>query len=273
MTPQQGGARCTVNLVVFVPVRTGSILALFNSPSDVSPLLMTHLHRPLCPALMYACKPVTWRGRGDLLQLSWAKPLSGCWLVIDLWSGIGGLPIALLSMGVHFYCLAAESDPDARQACQQCLPHVVHVSDVADVRASDFVEFLKRRRPRGVLVGGGSPCQGNSILNKDRKGICDPRSQQPLELIRIRDEFKSLPEMEGVELVSLLENVGSMPDSVLDQYTSWLGSSPVSIDAACCGWTKRLRYYWLHGRTGGLSSEMEPPLDWKWNLGSRVPAL
>lgn len=213
---------------------------------------------------IYASKPVTWRGRGDLLQLSWAKSILGCWLVIDLWSGIGGLPIALLSMGVHFYCLAAESDPAARQACHHCLPHVVHVPDVADVRASDFVAFLKRRKPRGVLIGGGSPCQGNSVLNKAREGLGDPRSQQPSELIRIRDEFQALPEMKDVELVCFLENVGSMPDSVLAQYSAWLGSSPVGIDAASCGWTKRLRYYWLHGRSGGLSSVMEPPSDWQW---------
>lgn len=143
----------------------------------------------------------------------------GCWLVIDLWSGIGGLPIALLRWEFIF----AAPDSAAREACHHCLPHVVHVSDVANVRASDLVPFLKRGKPRGVLIGGGSPCQGNSALNKDRKGMLDLRSQQPLELIRIRDEFLSLPEMDGVALICLLENVGSMPQSVLDQYSVWIG--------------------------------------------------
>ena len=35
-----------------------------------------------------AARPVTWRGRGDLLQVPWAKAAKGRWLVIDLWSGI-----------------------------------------------------------------------------------------------------------------------------------------------------------------------------------------
>ena len=159
---------------------------------------------------LYASKPVTWRGRGDLLQCSWATPLRGTFLVVDLWSGMGGLPIALLCAGCTFYALAAESDPVARAACTNTMPNILHVNDVALVKAKDFVPLLERRRPRAILVGGGSPCQGNSSLNKNRKGLHDPRSNQPLELCRIRDEFLQLPCCRDTPVITFLENVGSM---------------------------------------------------------------
>ena len=71
---------------------------------------------------LYAAKPVTWRGQGDLPQFLWAKPFKGTWLVLDLWSGVGGLLIALLSMGVHFYAVTAEMDEEATIARPQSCP-------------------------------------------------------------------------------------------------------------------------------------------------------
>ena len=35
----------------------------------------------------------------------------------------------------------------------------------------DFVPMLRRRHFRSVLMGGGSPCEGNSALNRHRKGL------------------------------------------------------------------------------------------------------
>ena len=222
---------------------------------------------------MYAAKPVSWRGKGDLLQCAWALPPKGCWLVIDLWSGIGGLPLTLLSMGMHFYCLAAESDPAARQAVAASMPNIIHLEDTAQVRAQDFKEFLVRRRPRGIVLGGGSPCQGNSSLNKLRKGLDDTRSLQPVELVRIRDEFRNLPEAAECEIISFLENVGSMPSGVCKQYSEWLECSPVNIDASTCGWVSRNRLYWLCSSKGGVHPGLSPPQDWTWDLSRDHPSL
>lgn len=227
--------------------------------SQASPSSESSLEKQL-----YAAKPVTWRGRGDLLQCPWTVPLHGTWLVIDLWSGIGGLPMSLLSIGVNFYCVSAESDPLARETCQQVMPNIVHVEDVKHVQAKDFRMLLVRRRPRGVLVGGGSPCQGNSLLNTHRLGLEDPRSQQPLELVRIRNEFRDLPEMKGVDLLCFLENVASMPKPVRQQYSEWLESSPAELEAVWCGWVKRRRLFWLCGSKGGLGASLVPPQDWQW---------
>ena len=178
-----------------------------------------------------AARPVTWRGKGDLLQLPWAVPPKGCFLLVELWPGMSGLAIAMLAVGMHFYGAAAECDPVARRCAQAAMPHLVHYEKVEAVRASDFVPLLRRRRPRAILIGGGSPCQGNSLLNLNRLGLDDARSCQPQELVRLRDEFESLPEAHGIPVLSLLENVGSMPDDVRKAYTQWLRSEPAMIEA------------------------------------------
>ena len=83
-----------------------------------------------------AAKPVSWRGHGDLPQYSWANPpLRGSWLVLDLWSGYSGLCLALLSLGVHFYALAADTDPTCRACAQESMPQIVHVDAVEHVQA------------------------------------------------------------------------------------------------------------------------------------------
>ena len=104
-----------------------------------------------------------------------------------------------------------------------------------------FRPFLQRRQVRGIILGGGSPCQGNSILNTGRKGLADTRSQQPQELVRIRQELQDLPECATLEIVTFLENVASMPREVMDQYTAWMGFPPILIDAGACGWVQRRR--------------------------------
>eukprot|EP00434_Breviolum_minutum_P017681 symbB.v1.2.015606.t1/scaffold1172.1/size134038/3 len=223
--------------------------------------------------LLKAAKPVTWRGKGDLLQVAWGVPPKGTWLVIELWAGIGGLALSMLSIGCHFYGLAAELDPTAQACAKEVMPHVVHLSRVEHVKASDFSGILQRRKPRGVLVGGGSPCQGNSGLNTRRRGLADPRSQQPLELQRLFREFDELPEMQDVELIGLLENVASMPNDVRDEYSAWLGCDPVLIEAGTCGWAHRRRLYWLFNRTKGLGPQCSIPSEWAWITGGATPEL
>lgn len=223
--------------------------------------------------LLKAAKPVTWRGKGDLLQVAWGVPPKGTWLVIELWAGIGGLALSMLSIGCHFYGLAAELDPTAQACAKEVMPHVVHLSRVEHVKASDFSGILRRRKPRGVLIGGGSPCQGNSGLNTKRQGLADPRSQQPLELQRLFREFDELPEMQTVELIGLLENVASMPDDVRDEYSAWLGCDPVLIEAGTCGWAHRRRLYWLFNRTKGLGPQCSVPSEWAWITDGAVSEL
>ena len=184
--------------------------------------------------------------------------------MLDLWAGISGLCIALLQLGLHFYGVAAECDETARYVAGINMPNLVHVPQVEQLTAAQFVPLLRRRAFRGVIMGGGSPCQGNSSLNLGRQGLADPRSQQPLELQRLRREFDELPEMAGVELVVFLENVGSMPTSARQRYNAWLRAEPIVVDAATCGWVRRNRLYWLASRSSTLDPELSAPSSWAW---------
>lgn len=95
-------------------------------------------------------------------------------MVLDLWAGYSGLCLALLQLGMHFYAAAAECDGDARCVAHNNMPNIVHVDRVEALTAQACQPFLQRRNVRGVLMGGGSPCQGNSSLNMSRKGLEDP---------------------------------------------------------------------------------------------------
>ena len=165
---------------------------------------------------------------------------------------------------MHFYAVAAECDGDARCVAHHNMPNIVHVDRVEALTAQACQPFLQRRNVRGVLMGGGSPCQGNSSLNMSRKGLEDPRSRQPLELRRLRDEFLALPEMADRELVTFLANVGSMPRDVQASYTEWLGGEPILIDAATCGWVQRRRLYWLVSAKRSIAPDLAPPSCWDW---------
>ena len=222
----------------------------------------------LCNSLaekLAAAKPVSWRGKGDLPQYSWAgPPLRGSWLVLDLWSGYSGLCIALLSLGVHFYALAADTDPVCRACAQESMPQIVHVDAVEHVQARVLRAILRRRRFRGIIVGGGSPCQGNSSLNSARAGLGDQRSLQPSLLARLVRDLEAEELCQDLQVVAFLENVASMPPDVCAQYDTWMRSSPVQVNAASCGWVQRRRFFWLACRGRGLHDALPPPADWAW---------
>ena len=139
---------------------------------------------------LYAAKQVTWRGQSELPQLPWPQPRQGLVLVVDMWSGIGGLLVALLALGVRCIAVSAEQDPAILPAVKQHFPHAVHVTSVEDLQGEDFLPVLQRRSFSAVLLGGGSPCQGNSALNLGRRGWQGPRSQQPKHLQRLVRELR-----------------------------------------------------------------------------------
>ena len=121
-------------------------------------------------------------------------------MLVELWAGVSGLAVAMLALGMSFYGAAAEMDLEAAACARTAMPQLVHYDRVEDVSAKHFQGLLARRRPRAVILGGGSPCQGNSVLNKSRRGLSDDRSLQPAQLKRLKAEFE--------------ENVASMPADV-----------------------------------------------------------
>ena len=95
-------------------------------------------------------------------------------------------------LGYQVFAVAVEQDPMAAERAAQSFPNLISVQYVEDFRGSMLNAFLKRRSVEGVIIGGGSPCQGNSSLNRHRKGLGDTRSHQPSELIRIVREIEEL---------------------------------------------------------------------------------
>lgn len=241
-------------------------LNLQTATSDAVPQTSTSLSERLA-----AAKPVAW-GQADLHQFAWAdQPVKGTWLLLDLWGGFAGLCIACLTLGMHFFALSAECDAEARACAAQAMPNIVHIDAVEKLQVRDLRAFIRRRSTRGILLGGGSPCQGNSVLNRTRQGLSEPRSQQPRFLDQLTADIAADPDFAHVEVVSFLENVGSMPPDVRQQYSAWMKSQPVRINAACCGWVQRNRFYWLCSRRRGLEANLRPPTSWSWTPATEDP--
>ncbi|CAE7257437.1 unnamed protein product [Symbiodinium microadriaticum] len=239
--------------------------------SDVrAPDTLDYRDRRSLSELLVAARPVVWRGAGDLLQVPWAKGPPGRWLILDLFAGYSGLCIAALSAGLHFWALAAETDEGARKVASAVMPSIVHVSDVVDVEVDALLPFIRRRRPRGIIIGAGTPCQPHSVLNRRRRGMDDPRARAPEQVRDLAAALRGHPECDQLEVLVLLENVASMDVVACAQYSEWMSSQPVVIQAADCGWTARHRIYWLSGRTRTLSpTTCQAPSDWTWASDDR----
>ena len=115
-----------------------------------------------------------------------------------------------------------------------------------------FDEILQRRDFSGILVGGGSPCQGNTSLNVHRGGLSDHRTLLARHIPRIAEEIRARPGAAGVPVFEWLENVYSAPQSVRSHYNDLMRTWPILIDAAIWGYTGRKRLLWLSGPSGGL---------------------
>ena len=219
-------------------IRSGGSVEKGEQPSSFQYCEPSEVH-----ARLEAAKPIAWRGRGELPTFSWSS--LGTWLVIDLWSGIGGTLFACLSLGLRVYAVAIEQDPIAAERTARRFPNVISLQLVEEFHGCMLRDFLKRRTVEGVIVGGGSPCQGNSSLNRHRRGLMDPRSQQPEELQRIRDEIEHLAEARGLRVCTFLENVASTPREVVRRYSQVMSAKPLLVKAAQFGWVQRDRLFWL----------------------------
>ena len=53
------------------------------------------------PGRMEAARPVTWRAQSEPLQTQWTHNEAAPTLLIELWAGMSGLAMALISLGVR----------------------------------------------------------------------------------------------------------------------------------------------------------------------------
>ena len=142
-------------------------------------------------ARLSVCKPVAWQGRGD----------RGSSVSLVIHGDLDPHLVACLALGLRVFAVAIEQDPVAAERAAQSFPNVTVVSMqfVEEFRGKMLVEILRRRTVEGVIIGGGSPCQGNSALNRQRRGLGDLRSHPPSQLARIAEEVANLESLADFE--------------------------------------------------------------------------
>mgnify|MGYP002044073914 CR=1 FL=1 len=140
--------------------------------------------------------------------------------------------------------LSFETDLDAVRVARRAFPNTVHLGDITKAEPKELAVRLREHgRISRVLVVGGFPCQGHTVLNVDRKGSADPRSQLVGHMWRLIEGLKrELPE---ATVDFLGENAASMAEDEVLALNKMFGRVPVSLDAADLGWVRRPRLYWL----------------------------
>ena len=107
------------------------------------------------PLRLAASKPARWIGRGELLHVPWGPCTYGPVLLIELWAGFSGATLALLTLGVRCYVLAAEEDLAARAVAAANIAGIIHIDLVSEIRVEMVAEIVKRRAICGIIIGGG----------------------------------------------------------------------------------------------------------------------
>ena len=108
-------------------------------------------------------------------------------LVIDLFSGIGGLTVALEKAGITWHRLmVVEKDKECRRLLRRTYPGAMFLSDIAALDEKELEKAIEGLPDiTGIVTGGGSPCQGLSKLKSQRRHLEDDRSKLFYEAARV----------------------------------------------------------------------------------------
>jgi DNA-cytosine methyltransferase len=164
--------------------------------------------------------------------------------VLSLFDGISGGQVALDRLGIKYEnYYASEIDKYAIQITQKNYPKTIQIGDVTKVKASDL--------PKIDLLMGGSPCQGFSIANQNRKnlvfneyGVCsDERSKLFFEFVRLLKETK--PKWWFLENVRMKKEHMEIVNKVLSDAVGY-EVKPYLINSSVRSGQNRLRYYWTN---------------------------
>ena len=164
--------------------------------------------------------------------------------VLSLFDGISGGQVALDRLGIKYEnYYASEIDKYAIQITQKNYPKTIQIGDVTKVKASDL--------PKIDLLMGGSPCQGFSIANQNRKnlvfneyGVCsDERSKLFFEFVRLIKETK--PKWWFLENVRMKKEHMEIVNKVLSDAVGY-EVKPYLVNSSVRSGQNRLRYYWTN---------------------------
>ena len=222
-------------------------MAEWVPPSDPTPAD----YLKTLPTRIAAAKPCIYKHTSPLIQLPWRCHMSGLWIVVDLFSGSGGLLVALAALGVRFIAITAEEDSLVAEAPEAAFTGVIPVANVQDLRAETLRPLLQKRKVSGVLVAGGAPCQPNSTLNRKSKELDDPRAHLFKAIPDLAADIRDLPEARHIPVLELLENpVGRQ--CFRDLHKEAMGGTALLIDAGVFGWVTRRRLYYGRGPAGTI---------------------
>ena len=163
-------------------------------------------------------------------------------LVVSVFDGIGSLRIALDAIGVEVAgYVSVETCPAARRVVESAFPMTISLSDIREV-SKEVVKGWAAAFPKvkGVLLGGGPPCQGVSGLNASRRGALeDPRSSLYQHYVRVRDLLVETFSWCSVHF--LMESVSSMDEKDRAIYSRAVGI--LSWEVSLC---RRPRLWWFN---------------------------
>ena len=148
--------------------------------------------------------------------------------VLSLFDGISCLQIAMERLGLsinNYY--ASEIDKNSIKVTQSNYPKTIQLGDVNDIDFNSFQNI--------DLLGGGSPCQDISNLNKKKKGLKGAKSSLFYKFIEAKEKLNP-PWW-------LLENVSGTDTNII---TRELKKRPIKMDSNWVTPQNRNRYYWTN---------------------------
>ena len=246
------------------------------------------ISRGLSPYGHAACSGST---RGDVYE----SVDVGSVLSVGLFDGISGLRVSLDALGLSVAGhISVEKLPEARRVVEANFPDTIFVNDVEEVSKELVIQWsLKFSQVAVVAIGAGSPCQGVSGLNSDRRGaLRDSRSCLFSHVPRISSLFRAAFPWAQVHVLG--ENVASMDYKDCEAMNEAYEGQPWYINADGVSLANRPRLYWitwelspgpgatvLHGSDGTLPIEGEVKLsaDWEdkhflepgWERSEKIP--
>ena len=184
----------------------------------------------------------TWSLPEALPRLPLIARSKGPVLLLSLFDGIGCAAITLAALGLQFVLVAIEIELALSQACQSCFTHAFHFADVRDFHVGQLPAALRKSPFWMILVVGGSPCQGNSVLNRSRQGMGDPRTRLFQHVKRVFNECKSA--WPSSVCLAILENVQGAPKCFRDAASHDFPVAPFLTNAKDFGYVARPRAWW-----------------------------
>ena len=129
--------------------------------------------------------------------------------MLDFFAGIGGLLRSLERAGLRWeHHVTVESDKNCRRCIRRTWPGGSEYTNIAALtKAQLLAEIEKVDKVTLVIAGGGSPCQGLSLVNSERQHFKDARSKLFFDLAWCLKVVQEYCRERTIPFVGFVENV------------------------------------------------------------------